>query len=500
MSQEPLFSSLQDVSVFVVGDLVLDEYIEGASTRLSPEAPVPVVLEKGRRWVLGGAANVAANIAAFGARAWLAGRCGEDADGAKLLALCQEQSINARAVVKDKASPTTRKTRVLSGYQQLVRIDSEQIGELPALQKQAIVSEFELFVKETHSQKRALVLSDYGKGVLHPLLLSPLIAAANSKRIPIVCDPKSADLTRYAGCTVLKPNLKEALEGWKVRHPGEKSPDTDLAGLEVLCCYLKDASGARNVVLSLSEKGVACFGEGVSGIFTRRSMALKVADVSGAGDTMVAFLALALGAGEDLAVATQFANTAAGVVCAKLGTSTVSSSEFYRAISHAVEAPFSKEVHRSDAVLLSKQWKKERKSIVFTNGCFDILHAGHVDLLQKARALGDALVVGLNSDDSIKRLKGPERPLQNEADRAAILSGLGCVDAVVLFAEDTPLELIKQLEPDVLVKGGDYEISEIVGWQEVRSWGGVVQTIPLVEGRSTTNIVSRARQAKSAKP
>jgi D-beta-D-heptose 7-phosphate kinase/D-beta-D-heptose 1-phosphate adenosyltransferase len=479
--------------VFVVGDLVLDEYIEGRVTRISPEAPVPVILEEGRRWVLGGAGNVAANVAAIGAKARLCGRVGEDGEAILVRGLCAQEGIDASAVVTDRATPTTRKTRLLAGYQQLARIDREVVRPLESDAERAIVDAFSRFLLE--AGPKALVVSDYGKGVITDSLLSRLIPAARAAGVPVVTDPKSVFLSRYAGSTVLKPNLKEAREAFAAARPGEPlgfDAGEAAAAADVLASFLLEEAGVDGVVLSLSEHGVACRGA-VGPTTTFRATALEVADVSGAGDTMVAFLALGLATGHDLAASTRLANVAAGAVCGKLGTATLSPAEFFGALSHSRYVPARKFLAHEEARALSSQWREQGKRVVFTNGCFDILHAGHVDLLQKARAMGDVLVVGLNSDASVRRLKGTSRPLQAENDRATILSGLECVDAVVLFGEDTPRELIRGVRPHVLVKGGDYTVETVVGHEDVLGWGGEVALIPLVEGRSTTDIVTRAR-------
>ncbi|MCA2959932.1 MAG: D-glycero-beta-D-manno-heptose 1-phosphate adenylyltransferase [Silvanigrellales bacterium] len=499
MSENPI-SRLQCARLFVVGDVVLDEYIHGRVSRISPEAPVPVVLEEERRWVLGGAANVAANVAAFGAKVQLCGRIGDDSDGILLRSLCESEGIDSSGLVVLKGVPTTRKTRLLAGYHQLARIDREVVRSLDDLAERAIVAAFRVFAEETGGSapgNRALVVSDYGKGVVTDALLSRLLPLARSLGVPVVTDPKSVILSRYAGSTLLKPNLKEARDAFAAAHPASPPAATFLEEVERLCSFLLAEAQVDGVVMSLSEHGVVCLssqGEPAQAT-TFRPTALEVADVSGAGDTMVAFLAMALATGHDLPTSTRLANVAAGVVCGKLGTSTLSTAEFFKALSRSPKSPPRKFLSKTEACAMANGWRQADRTIVFTNGCFDILHAGHVDLLQKARSLGDVLVVGLNTDASVKRLKGVTRPLQNENDRASILSGLESVDAVVLFDEETPLQLIRDLKPDILVKGGDYTVETVVGHEDVLARGGRVELIPLVEGRSTTNIVQRASKS-----
>lgn len=483
---------MQSTQVFVVGDVILDTYITGKVSRISPEAPVPVVLEQNKRAVLGGAANVAANIANFGAKAHLAGRIGNDSDGDELLKICQNMGIQASGIIRSGRYPTTRKLRILAGYQQVVRVDHETTTPLEAPDEQFIVAAFQKFAQGEPTGK-ALILSDYGKGVLTKNLLQGLIAAATTAQIPIVTDPKSADLYRYSGSTVIKPNIHEGRETLKIKRPGIEFPSPAVEA-DAIADAVLEASGSRNVVLSLSEAGVMARGLDAPKTIRYRTRALQVADVSGAGDTMIAFLAMGLATKLSLQRAVQLANIAAGVVCGKLGTASVTSAELLSAFSQRESNTNpEKVVSRDEIAAVAREYRDAGKKIVFTNGCFDLLHAGHVMYLQEARALGDVLILGLNGDASVKRLKGPTRPLQTQDDRAFVLAGLACIDFIVVFDEDTPLELIKAVRPHVLVKGNDWAPDKIVGGAETVSWGGEVKTIPLLEGRSTTSLVTKAR-------
>jgi D-beta-D-heptose 7-phosphate kinase/D-beta-D-heptose 1-phosphate adenosyltransferase len=488
-----LVLEMQNSAVFVVGDVLLDCYIHGSVSRLSPEAPVPVVLEGERKYVLGGAANVAANIAAMGARAVLCGRVGRDSDAGLVREQCQSLGIESHALIESDTLPTIRKTRILAGYQQLVRVDRETIAPLTPADEQKIVLQFERFL--AGPGLKALVLSDYGKGVLTHQLCRTLIETARSFKIPIVTDPKSNDLSRYHGTTLIKPNLKEGrelLRSWdatlSLHHFDEE--------VDAICETIARQSAAQGVVLSLSEHGVAL--KVASQTATRRyaSRALQVADVSGAGDTMVAFLAMATASGASMSAATEIANVGAALVCAKLGTATLASSEVLQALTSdpSLRAVHSPKILREESLpVLAQTLRRNGRKVVFTNGCFDLLHMGHVDLLERARALGDVLIVGLNSDASIRRLKGAERPVQTFESRSRVLAGLAAVDFVVGFEQDTPIELIRQISPQVLVKGGDYTIESVVGAEIVMAAGGKVEILSLVPGHSTTGLVEKAR-------
>ncbi len=489
---------MQGARVFIVGDVILDQYISGKVSRISPEAPVPVLLEASQKSVLGGAANVAANVASFGATAILAGRIGADSDGELLTRLCQAQGIHTGPMVKCSDQPTTRKLRVLAGYQQIVRIDAESTERLNAVAEDAILDSFDSFLNSTerngnhHANDKSLVISDYGKGVCTPRLLSSLIAKAVAGGIPVITDPKSSDLSRYRGTTFIKPNLSEGREILLRIKPNawHENLEEEIASLLKV---VEAECGARHVVLSLSENGVVASTAGTANLLRYKSEVLQVADVSGAGDTMIAFLAMAAACNLPLDRNVQLANIAAGTVCGKLGTATLSSAEFMEAFQEREGATHpEKVITHEEASRIAAQYRSAGRSVVFTNGCFDLLHAGHVTLLQHARDQGDILMLGLNADSSIKRLKGPDRPVQNEQDRASIMSGLGCVNYIVLFEEDTPIKLIEAIKPDVIVKGGDYHPDEVVGADVVKSHGGRVAIVPLLEGRSTTRIIERS--------
>ena len=483
---------MQATRAFVVGDVILDQYISGKVTRISPEAPVPVLLESSQKSVLGGAANVAANIAAFGATAVLAGRIGEDTDGEVLTRLCRGKGIDTSALVHNAHLPTTRKLRVLAGYQQIVRIDAENAERLDPGAEESILASFDNFIKHA-GHHRALVISDYGKGVCTPRLTGALIARARAAGIPVVTDPKSSDLSRYRGTTFIKPNLAEGREILRRKEPAAWHADIE-EEIEAIVKVVASECDAQHVVLSLSERGVVASTAGTSDLVRYKSEVLQLADVSGAGDTMIAFIAMAAASGLALGRTVQLANIAAGTVCGKLGTATLNSAEFMDAFQEREGATRpEKVITHEEAARIAAEYRSAGRKVVFTNGCFDLLHAGHVTLLQHARDHGDILFLGLNADASIKRLKGPDRPVQNEQDRASIMSGLGCVNYIVLFEEDTPIKLIESIKPDVIVKGGDYRPDQVVGADVVNAHGGKVVIVPLLEGRSTTRIIEKSR-------
>jgi D-beta-D-heptose 7-phosphate kinase/D-beta-D-heptose 1-phosphate adenosyltransferase len=456
---------LRGARVFVVGDALLDVYLEGDVSRISPEAPVPVLLEHDSRHVLGGAANVAANVAALGGRATLVARVGADDEGRRLGELCEEQGIHAD-LVTERGIPTPRKTRVVAGFQQLARLDRERTDELRVETQALVLRSFEAWLRLGDG---ALVLADYAKGMLPCTLTRALVDVARGAGVPVVVDPKGGDWSRYAGATAIKPNRAEALS--VARH----------SGVHELCDAVLEASGAENVVLSLSADGVVARGALLDGTLRLRSDTLEVADVSGAGDTLVAVLAMGLAAGLPFAAGVELANAAAGAVCAKPGTATLTSTELHEALAGRPKVLDD----AATAAAVARQLRADGRRLVVTNGCFDLLHAGHVRLLRHARSLGDALLVAVNGDDSVRRLKGAERPRQSLEDRMEVLSALECVDFVVAFDEDTPRELYEQIRPDVLVKGGDYRPDEVVG----REVAGEVVIVPLLEGRSTTSLL-----------
>lgn len=479
MSMElPDFSS---VHVLVVGDVMLDRYIWGGVERISPEAPIPVVHVRERTCRLGGAGNVAANLAGLECQTTLAGVVGADAAAGEIAGLLSDQGI-IDACRQAPGLPTVAKTRIIAGAQQVVRLDEERPEQMDAAAREAVREVFEKSLSGVH----AVVLSDYGKGLLEDGFLRRCISACREKGVPVFVDPKNADWRAYAGSTCITPNLKEFSRACEKL--SFDPADQEQAGRALISHYNLDCllltRGKAGMSL-LSGKAPAC---------SVPSAAREVFDVSGAGDTVIALMAAGAAAGLSMEQAMRLANLAAGEVVGHVGTYAASRGDLLRALAQdsGRENRYAA-CSRSQAAQMVAHWQKTGQKVVFTNGCFDILHPGHIALLQRARLLGDRLVVGLNTDASIQRIKGPSRPVLAEQDRAAILAALECVDLVVCFDEDTPIELLKALRPDVLAKGSDYSKSGVVGADLVESWGGRVELVQLLEGQSTSGILEKIR-------
>ncbi len=462
--------------VLVVGDVMLDRYIRGEVARISPEAPVPVVRVVEETHGPGGAANVAVNLARLGAHAVVAGFVGGDECGAMLKAGLQQQGVEARLVTCPDF-PTTSKMRVLGGGQQMLRLDRERVGTRHAEEYARLME----LAREALAECDAVVLSDYAKGALTEEGCRELIGAARAAGKPVLVDPKHEDFSRYAGATTVCPNLNELRRAAKLEVDGL---DIALDAAERMVTEFD----LEFLTVTLGEKGIALVRPG--GRVVVEAQARPVFDVSGAGDTVIAVLALAACSGLTPEVGAELANAAAGIVVGKVGTAPVEKHELIAALMPEMQLHAQgKVVDRAEVLFRLALWRKKRERIVFTNGCFDLLHVGHVTLIEQARSFGERLVVAVNSDASVGRLKGPGRPILGEQERARMLAALAAVDAVVVFDEATPLELIMAVRPDVLVKGGDYAAADVVGAREVESWGGRVEIVPLVEGVSTTRLI-----------
>jgi D-beta-D-heptose 7-phosphate kinase/D-beta-D-heptose 1-phosphate adenosyltransferase len=464
--------------LLVVGDVMLDTYIWGEVGRISPEAPVPVVRAIDRSHRPGGAANVAMNLARLGAQTVLAGFTGSD-ENEKLLAESLRANGIAPIFVACDGFPTITKQRILSGQQQMLRLDSERMGARSPGDYERLVSR----VLDELPGCHAVVLSDYAKGALTPEVCQAIIPAARKLDIPVLVDPKSADFSRYRGATTICPNLGELARALQF-DTHELKPLLDAA--EALVQKLD----LEFLTATLGEKGIALVRPG--NCFVTPAVARQVFDVSGAGDTVIAVLALCLASGLKSETAVELANVAAGIVVGKVGTVPVEKHELLAALApqialHAED----KVVTREELVQRVASWRANGECVVFTNGCFDLLHIGHITLMEQARRFGDRLIVAINSDTSARGLKGPSRPIVGERERARVLAALAAVDAVVVFGEPTPLELIVATRPDVIVKGGDYGVDTVVGAKEVMSWGGQVKIVPTVEGYSTTGLIAK---------
>lgn len=473
--------------VLIVGDVIMDRYVFGDVGRISPEAPIPVLAARQNELRLGGAGNVAANLRRMEASVCVVGVVGDDGHGRAMAEAFEQAGIEARLVV-DASRPTIEKTRMMSGVQQMLRVDWEDPRDISGDVYERVLAA----ACDAVAESDAVVLSDYGKGTLPPGVLAGVIAAARARGIPVLVDPKGTDYTRYRGATLITPNKKEA----------EQAVGRKLAGPQ-------DVSEAARELIELAELGLIVITLGADGIYFRSSgaggdvrehrapaAARAVYDVTGAGDTVVAHLALYLADRWDVVEAIEMANHAAGIVVGKLGTHSVTREELRTRLSENL--PHTGKV--LDEGTLSgtiEAWRREGKRIVFTNGCFDVIHVGHVEYLRFARQRGDVLLVGVNSDESISRLKGPTRPVNPLEDRLKVLAAMEMVDAVVPFEDDTPKLLIERVTPDVLVKGADWADKGVVGREWVESHGGRVVLAPLVAGRSTTAILERARGGRA---
>jgi D-beta-D-heptose 7-phosphate kinase/D-beta-D-heptose 1-phosphate adenosyltransferase len=469
----------KETHVLVVGDVMLDRYIWGDVERISPEAPVPVVRAGRRSDQPGGAANVAMNIVGLGARATIVGFAGEDTD-AKTLAECLAKTGVDAKLIMVPTHPTTSKLRILGGQQQILRLDVERTSAYP----DDAYAELTASVTGLLDDAQAVVLSDYAKGVLSEQVCRAVIDQARSRGIPVLVDPKHRDFSRYAGATTICPNLLELSAATGLPH---KEAEPMLAAAADMLATL----GLEYLTVTLSEKGIAVVRPTGSHVFP--AVAKQVFDVSGAGDTVIATLALSLASGLPIEDAVPLANIAAGIVVSKVGTVPITRDELLTSLSPQIELQASEKVLPLDRLVTRVHaWRSKGERVVFTNGCFDLLHVGHITLMEAARRQGDRLIVAINSDASVSGLKGPTRPVVREQDRGRVLAALAAVDAVVVFGEPTPIDLILALRPDVIVKGGDYTEDSVVGAEEVRSWGGEVKIVATVEGFSTTKLIARA--------
>ena len=463
----------------VVGDVMLDEYVFGRVSRISPEAPIPVVHVDEEMSRLGGAANVACNLRSLGCEVRLLGVVGDDRAGRNLKFL-----VTGAGVMDDLLSVPRRltisKTRVIAGVQQVVRFDREDTMALQDEATDELVARVERDLRGGLAD--VLVLSDYAKGTLGHEVCRRLISLAHEHQVPVIVDPKGRDYARYQGATMITPNMSELRDALGL-------PD---AGREEVLEHgqaLRSRLALTRLVLTEGSGGISLLD--ASGVRRFPAHRREVFDVSGAGDTVVAVLAAAMAAGVNIDIACQLANVAAGLVIGHVGTSPLNADDF-RATLEAGEGRLPTGVHSlRDLQQRVRDWRTRGEKVVFTNGCFDLLHAGHLSSLEAARREGERLVVAINSDRSVQCLKGPGRPVNREADRARVLAALGAVDAVCIFDDETPLEVIRTLRPDVLAKGADYRIEDVVGAEDVESWGGRVVLLDLVTGLSTTELLQR---------
>ena len=458
--------------VLVFGDIILDRYISGSVDRVSPEAPVPVLKPSGEEIRLGGAANVALNLSSLGSNATIIGVTGKDASSTQVIKLLQKNNIKQALSKSDH--PTISKLRILASQQQLIRIDNEE--EFSEIDWQSSLSHYKKHI--SYKKNKVLIISDYGKGTLKNIPL--IIREAKKTKKIILVDPKGDDFSKYKSADIITPNLHEF-----ERVVGKINKESEITkkGKDLI-----KSLRLNSLLITRGSDGMTLLNKRNEKIIREDfpTEARDVFDVSGAGDTVIASIAAGLAGGFTISESIRLANIAAGIVVGKSGTAAIKQSELVPYLGLSESFVTSNEIKG-----YSQDLHERSKKIVFTNGCFDILHAGHVEYLAAAKELGDKLIVAINTDRSVRKLKGSSRPINTLAHRAKVLASLQCVDKVVFFDEETPIKLIKTIKPDVLVKGGDYKINEIVGYEEVVKSGGKVMTIPLVKGISTTKIIQK---------
>ena len=467
--------------LLVIGDLMIDHYLWGSCERISPEAPVQVINVDNESTVLGGSGNVINNLKALGAQVDVISVIGGCETSDELKILLNDINVNSKYLITQKDRITSKKSRIIAAQQQVVRYDRESTDEISTKSQTTILNTF----KKIITNYDAVLLSDYGKGVLTADLTQSLIAIANDNNKKVLIDPKGLDYSKYKGAYLLTPNKKEASEATQINVHDDATLTQAITQLKTNCDL--DVS-----LITLSEQGVAIYDDHDDELRIHPTVAREVFDVTGAGDTVLASLGFALSCGLDIDNSVEFANLAAGVVVGKIGSATATLNEIIEYESSLNKSTSDEHIKTLDEIIaLSTELKSRDKKIVFTNGCFDLLHAGHVRYLETAKSFGDMLILGLNSDRSVTALKGKGRPINTQLDRAYILAALEAVDYVVIFDEDTPYDLIKAVKPHVLVKGGDYEGQDVVG-QDIADELKLVQ---FVDGKSTTKTIEKIQQS-----
>ena len=467
MVSKELFQSLKNGAVLVIGDVMLDRYIEGDVTRISLEAPIPILDKQSERYILGGAGNVAANLRSFNVAVGLIGIVGDDDSSTKITSMLEKINVNSN-LVSVRNSHSTTKTRFTNKQHQVFRFDVD----LKLSRDKEIID----YVKANIDDYNVVLLSDYGKGVISNVTAREIIKLANKKGKKVLVDPKGSDYKKYDGAYLITPNRNELCEAVGLDVQGNENQYAQ---------KLLDSINIDNMLVTLGQDGMVIVGKELAKYY--RSQAVEIFDVSGAGDTVISSIAAGISAGLSLDNSIEIANIAAGCVVGKFGTATTT-------IDELIHRSNNKIVMLDDAVDIVKTWKAENKTVGFTNGCFDLLHVGHVEVLRKSKEKCDKLVLGLNSDSSIKKIKGEDRPIIDQNSRSILLSEFQSVDLIVIFDEETPLNLIKHIKPDVLIKGSNYKINEIVGSDFVISYGGDVVTVELVKGLSTTSIIDNIKE------
>lgn len=482
---ESIIRQLKHAPILVAGDVMVDEYIMGDVERISPESPVPVLVARDRLRRLGGAGNVVRNLMSMGGQVALFAAAGKDGAGRWFRQHCEEMGVDTFWLKEDPGRPTTIKTRVVARNQQIVRIDEEHIGEISPEIEASVLSD----LKSVMPQVKAVIVSDYGKGFLTGALLRTLLDQAHRQGIPVLVDPKGMDYRKYEGAAYITPNVREAslASGIEIR-TGES--------LEQAGKVLLEHARAKGIIITRGKEGITLVAPGRTANFPVKPV--EIVDVTGAGDTVIATAALAVASGLSIDNAIELANLAASLVVARFGAAAVTPEEMIAGLNDDKNGTKLSTAEEIGALLRNHRIHGHR--VVFTNGCFDLFHAGHLEILRRASAMGDVLVVGINSDRSISRIKGPGRPIVPEMGRVELVSALNFVNYVVLFNEDTPLKLIERVCPDVLVKGEDWKGRPVVGEEIVKARGGTVEFVRLVKGISTTDLINRIRGTANGNP
>ena len=488
-----LIANFSTSRVLLVGDIMLDTFVYGDVSRISPEGPIPVLAVTHENKMLGGAGNVLANIRGLGGQADIISLIGDDYEGKQVESSIEELGVHADGLLNDSARPTTLKTRYLSQNQQLLRVDHEQVQPLSPESETLLFEKADALIANAD----VLILSDYGKGFFSPAIVKRLIRLAAKNKIPVIVDPKSKDFSIYKGADIITPNRKELADA-----TGGMAVKTD-EDIEKAAQYLIKHSGIKTVIATRSEDGISVISKKASPLHLRTN-ALEVFDVSGAGDTVVAAIAVSLAAGGTVDQAARIANIAGGLAVAKVGTAVVRKGEILGALGPQVKNSENNISPVYEDWITAKekiqQWQAQGLKVGFTNGCFDIVHYGHVHYLNKASEKCDRLVLGMNTDVSVKILKGPSRPVNDQNARATVMAGLSSIDMVVFFGaekegeDNTPCALIDVLKPDIFMKGGDYTIDQLPEAKIVHSYRGQVEIMPLYEGYSTTNIIEKSKK------
>ena len=474
-------SKFDQTHLLVIGDLMIDEYVWGEVDRISPEAPVQVVAVKNEDYTLGGSGNVVSNLKALGASVTVLGVVGEGSNGKLLCNQLDAIGANTRGIIQEPGRHTTKKTRIIAEHQQVLRIDRETKKEISSATSKNIIRMAEKAIPEVD----AILISDYGKGLITRSMIKRLVQIARAHNKPVIADPKGLDFTKYAGVNLLTPNKKEAslASGREI---------TDAGSLADVGKTLLDKSGIEKLLITCGKDGMVLF-EKDQKLFKISTRAQEIYDVSGAGDTVVAVLGLAVAAGLSVKKAVSLANTAAGIVVGKVGTAAVTLKELSEALKASADT-VPKHKTLKELSELCRKLQKDGKRIVLTNGCFDLLHVGHIKLFSASKKLGDVMIVAIDDDDSVRRLKGSGRPVIGVTERVGILSALDSVDHVVVFANAELDNVIKSIRPDILAKGNNYGSKDVLGREIVEGYGGRVELIPITEKISSTQIINTIKK------